>query len=186
MWPTLAGPRVSSEYFGEMCLLSSKAFGAKAFAMDRRTCTITAHTLVDVMVLDKSDLEGVVQDYPILLTQMLDVATKRLEELGEAARITSFNKAAGCAITTALNTKRWLKRASARVTPAGGNRSSRDSSAEGDAPATGHTSRISMPSAVEEASGGAPATAEQVAKLTQMVQALQSEVSALRKEVRGP
>lgn len=50
----------AGEYFGEMCLLSSKVFGARAFSMNRRTCTITAHTLVDVMVLNNVNLERVV------------------------------------------------------------------------------------------------------------------------------
>ena len=73
----------AGQYFGEMCLLSSKVFGARAFSMDKRTCTISAHTLVDVMVLDNFSLEAIVSDHPTLLTEMLQVATTRLQELGD-------------------------------------------------------------------------------------------------------
>ena len=63
-------------YFGEMSLLSSKAFGSRRFHMDRRTCTITARTICDVVVLAKSDLENVVNEFPVLLNQMLSVANE--------------------------------------------------------------------------------------------------------------
>ena len=69
--------------------------------MDRRTCTITARTICDVVVLDKSSLEEVVTEFPVLLTQMLEVANRRLSELGEVARITKVGDAISMARVTA-------------------------------------------------------------------------------------
>ena len=57
-------------YFGEMCMLSSKSFGARRFAMDRRTATITARTICDVNVLSQHDLENVISEFPSLLLQV--------------------------------------------------------------------------------------------------------------------
>ena len=176
----------AGEYFGEMCLLSSKAFGAKAFAMDRRTCTVTAHTLVDVMVLELKDLEAVVADYPILLTNMLAVASRRLNELGEIARITSFRKAVGVAMVTACQSKQWLKRArlasSARVRPADATTDtpSAATSATSDSAPLERTNRSQRADSLAAGAGSDPANVE----LLQLMRAMQAEMSSLRAEVQ--
>jgi CRP-like cAMP-binding protein len=169
----------AGEYFGEMCLLSSKVFGSKAFAMDRRTCSITAHTLVDVMVLSKANLETVVQDYPILLTQMLEIASNRLKELGEVARISSFRKVVGVACITALNSKRWLARSRANAaTEHPTDRSSATESAQAS-----HKPTIADPATTLQTPAVAP-TSHDMATLMKAVQDMAQEMKDLRQEVQ--
>lgn len=95
-----------------MALLSSRAFGRRRFAMERRTCTIVAHTICDVLVLSKAALEAVAAEFPILLQQMLDEANKRLNALGEMQRITKFSDAAALLSSTAAKCAQWKRRAS--------------------------------------------------------------------------
>jgi len=195
----------AGQYFGEMCLLSSKVFGARAFSMDKRTCTISAHTLVDVMVLDNYSLEAIVSDHPVLLTEMLQVATTRLQELGEVARINTFKKAAGVAMLTALNTKRWLRRASNNsLGPAAADSPGKDNaesarpscirSSTSDKVSSGKASvafAVGDPSGAAVSSrdgasvrGGAEVSAgHQMNQVLSVLASLQAEMAALRREV---
>ena len=55
----------SRDYFGEMALLASPAFGEKRFAQGAtRMCTALAVTLVDVLALAEKSLLSVSREYP--------------------------------------------------------------------------------------------------------------------------
>jgi hypothetical protein len=100
----------AGSYFGEMAILSSRAFGSRRFATEKRTCTVIARTIADVLVLHVKALEDVVNEFPQLLGQMLDEATKRLNELGEVARLTSFASVLDVAMQAKRLARRWLSR----------------------------------------------------------------------------
>ena len=118
---------------------------------------------------------------------MLKVASQRLSELGEVERITSLRKVVGVATLTAFSTKRWLRRSkeNARVAPetiSGGSQGDRASLT--DDPSC-HTSTASPSAANVEpqlkfAAEGVP---DMAALLTAM-SSLQSEVKAMRDEMR--
>ena len=177
-------------YFGEMALLSSKAFGARRFAMDRRTCTVKASTIIDVMLLASTDLESVVADHPLLLTQMIDVAQRRLNELGEVSRIKNMSDLAGVIISTKRLTTRWRRNSGVKdrvgiperrpsavgeeigcsPAPAGGPAAA-PGEAHSPAPSPAQDVKI-LPVDEVAGDGPAPATAADVAALLAAVQAV--------------
>ena len=65
-------------YFGEMALLSDKIFGQRRFTtQERRSCTITAQTICDVLTLTSFDLKQVARDFPYVLEHLYKQATER-------------------------------------------------------------------------------------------------------------
>ena len=155
---------------------------------------MTAHTLVDVLVLTKADLESIVADYPVLLTQMLEVAAQRLAELGEVARITSFSKAIGVACLTKISTTRWLKRVQGSKAPptasptkvdaAGEEHPAEDGGANGAAanvPAAEDAAVVAAQQVHDQMASAA--TRAEVAQLMAAVTSMATEMAALRREV---
>ena len=171
--------------------------------MDRRTCTITARTICDVVVLTKAELEAVVTEFPNLLTHMLDVANRRLAELGEVARIPNFHKAVTASVTTATTGAKWLKKSSVgvgrkasltafgetrKVAPAapdgGGVGLSASERSSNGTEGGGSSATWAVPAGASvEAVGGA--ANEQLEALTGLVHALSSEVAAMRRDLSG-